>query len=194
MLVVLMTHGDRRKSVSRSVFGGLSEQGRAEVKSAANRFWELRKRHARELDGDKFAIEKVVSSPMARCVETAVLFAKELNEFTNSPKAQGSPHVSELHLRQELKEKQYPERLARQDLAAVIDGESVGAMLVCTHGDLAGALPSTVELAPDSQDGGWFELRPVVACVEVEPATGFENAQVLCCEGYRAGSWENLLS
>jgi hypothetical protein len=32
MLVVLMTHGDRRKSVSRSVFGGLSELGRWAIK------------------------------------------------------------------------------------------------------------------------------------------------------------------
>lgn len=192
MLVILITHGDRRKSISRSVFGGLCDQGRTEVKSAANRFWALRNRHAKELDGNKLAIEKVVSSPMARCVETAVLFAKELSEFTNSPQAKVGPHVSEIHLCQELKEG--PEKLTCQDLAAVIDRESVGAILVCTHGDLAGALPPTVELSATSQDGGWFKLRPVIALVKVEPDTGFQNAQVLCCEGYHAGSWENLLS
>jgi phosphohistidine phosphatase SixA len=192
MLVILISHADRRKSVSRSVFGGLSDQGRAEVESAANRFWALRNRHARELDGNKLAIEKVVSSPMARCVETAVLFAKELSEFTNSPPAEGSPHVSEIHLRQELKEG--PERLTREDLAAVIDHERVGAMLVCTHGDLAGALPRTAELGANTQDGGWFKLRPVIALAKVEPGASFHDAQVLCCEGYRAGSWENLLA
>jgi len=191
MFVILLTHADARMVEPRYAMRGLTEDGRKDVKRAAWRFRELVPEIDPALHEKSLVIGKIVSSPLARCLETVIVFAKELSDFTKT---------SEIWVSERLREKR-GEQLTADDLAAVVDEGEVAVMLLGTHGDLAGALPCSAPLDRDKENsegknliqGAWFGPRPVLVLVEHEPGVPWDSAQVLCCEYFNGSTWESLL-
>ena len=181
MLVIFVTHADSRRTKEPTMFRCLTDQGREEVKRAANRFQDLAKRALADQFNQKLIIEKIVSSPKARCVETALLFADELRSFTKT---------SDISISNNLDEKR-DGILTSKDVIAVLDAEEAQAVLVACHGDLANALPQTGIRSQEIQ-GGWFKQRPVVAMVDYDRKEAWERARVLFCDGYDVAVWRSL--
>ena len=71
MIINCITHAAARDK-KKHPFRGLTEQGWREVNGAAEQFRKL-------IDEETPAIETIISSPKARCVETAILFAKAIS-------------------------------------------------------------------------------------------------------------------
>ncbi|MFD2070122.1 phosphoglycerate mutase family protein [Azotobacter chroococcum] len=181
MLIICITHADARRTKASHIFRSLTEQGREEVRHAANRFQELAMRILRDQYDKKLSIERILSSPKARCIETALLFADELRDLTKT---------SDISISEKLDEKQ-DGILTSEDLVSVIRNENSQAILIACHGDLANALPPSALRSQENQ-GGWFKQRPVFALIDYDPEAGWESAKVLCCEGYEASPWKNL--
>ena len=80
MFITCITHTDARDKKEHP-FRGLSKQGWREVENAAERYRAL-------IDDQTPKIDVVVSSPKARCVETAVLFAKEVSDLAATSEIQ----------------------------------------------------------------------------------------------------------
>lgn len=95
----------------------------------------------------QFAIAEIISSPMARCVETALRFSDAVKDITAT---------SEVRVRDRLKE-QRAGQLSAGDLVSVLDETISQAVLICTHGDLAGALPINATLDAKYNDKGWSQ-------------------------------------
>mgnify|MGYP000172442424 CR=1 FL=1 len=172
MLITCITHADARDKKTHP-FRGLTEQGWREVERAAERFRAL-------IDNETPKIEVVVSSPKARCVETAVLFAKAVSNLTTTSEIQldaglkaGSIGGNELF-----------------DLANSIQGRHI---LVSAHADLARALPVQAKMIPEAAKDGWFTTRPVLILVKYDAGQSWKSAQVLACEGLLDEEWRNLL-
>jgi phosphohistidine phosphatase SixA len=181
MLVVCITHAEARDP-EEHVFRGLTESGREQTKGAATRLRELLPDIAPALGDKPLTIEKVVSSPKARCVETVLLLAKQLSEFITT---------NEIHISDRLK---FGKMKEPRNLVDEVSEAKVEAMIVGTHASLACALPRSAKLPPDKLDEeGCFEQRPVLVVIDREPGMPWESAQVLYCEGYSGSSWENLL-
>lgn len=184
MWLICITHASARDVAPRHIFRGLSEAGRDEVKTAVVEFQKTLPAVAPALGSEALAIGKIVTSPMARCLETVLLFADELRAFTKT---------SEIHVSEQLKERR-GEQLRPDDLVAVVENERASVILLGTHGDLAGALPLSATLASDASDKGFFTSRPVVVVINYEPGTSWESARVLYCQGYKSQTWRNLLA
>jgi phosphohistidine phosphatase SixA len=186
MLLIIITHAEARSVEPRHSYRGLTENGREQVKRAAAEFYKMLPTIAPTLDGTTQAIGKIVSSPLARCLETVLLFADELQPLTKT---------SEVYISDQLKEKR-GEQLKPDDLVAVAAGARDEVILIGTHGDLAGALPLSTRLIDDAyaKDKSFFNLRPVVVVVDYEPGTPWESARVLYCHGYKDSPWKDLLA
>jgi phosphohistidine phosphatase SixA len=170
MITIFLTHADA-KIVKPDQFRALSKKGRADVEKLAIRFHEVVESIVPSLFSKEVSIGEIFSSPQARCVETVVQFADAIREFTSS---------SEIHVRRELNKK--PSPLSSLDVISVIDGTSSQAVLLCTHGDLVGALPRNATLRQDVVDNdGWFIPSPVLALVEYERKSDWDKAIVLWC-------------
>jgi phosphohistidine phosphatase SixA len=172
MLITCITHADARDKKAHP-FRGLTEQGWREVERAANRFKEL-------IDDETPNIEVVVSSPKARCVETALLFAKAVSDLVSTSEIQldaglkaGSIGGHELF-----------------DLANSIQGQH---LLISAHADLVRAIPSHVMLISEAVKNGWFATRPVLTLVRYEVGEPWDSAQILACEGLWDEEWRQLL-
>jgi phosphohistidine phosphatase SixA len=182
MLAILLTHADAHR-VERTRFRALSDQGRAQVDETAARFRTIIAKPDLDLSSDQLAIREIISSPLARCVETALRFSDAIKDFTET---------SEIRVRDRLRE-QRAGQLTAGDLVSVLDDISSPAALICTHGDLAGALPMSAALKPQYNTNGWFEgVRPVLVLVKYERGSEWNSANVLCCES-PANYWETLM-
>jgi len=172
MLITCITHADARNK-KKHPFRGLTKQGWREVESIAERFREL-------IDDETPKIEVVVSSPKARCVETALLFAKAVSKLTTTSEIQlsaglkaGSIDGHELF-----------------DLANSIQGQH---FLVSAHADFVRALPAHATMISGAAKDGWFTTRPVLILVKYDAGESWNSAQVLACEGLLHEEWRNLL-
>jgi hypothetical protein len=179
MIVIAVTHADATSRNPRS----LSEGGRQQALLAARRI--------RELIGKRVSLAAVVSSPMARCLETAIVVARELGESTSEDGSfQGRIHVAD-RLGQTDAGPRGPD-----DLFAVLSAYATGdygenrAVLLSTHGDLANMLSGACELVEGTASNGWFASRPVI--VGFDYASGHVS-RVSFCEVFRAGSWATCI-
>jgi Histidine phosphatase superfamily (branch 1) len=174
-MVVAVTHPDVTSRNPRS----LSEGGRQQALLAARRI--------RELLGKRTSLAAVVSSPRARCLETAIVVARELGETTR----EDGTYQGHIHVVEELDESETGPRV-RADLDAVLspfakeDSGQNKAVLISTHGDLANMLGGTCEFIDGMVSEGWFEARPVIAGFEYVSG---QVARVSFCEVFRGGSW-----
>jgi len=173
MLVTCITHADARGK--KHTFRGLTERGRQEAASAAKRFRGL-------VEEEVPRIGVVVSSPKARCLETAVLFAKAISDFRLIT-------TSEVEVNAGLK----AGSITGDELAKLANGIETRHLLVSAHADLARALPAHVELDSAAVKDGWFTTRPVLFTIDYEIGQPWEEARVLYCEGYVDEEWRSLI-
>lgn len=173
MFITCITHAAARDK--QHAFRGLTEAGWQEVNSAAQRFRTLT--NVDELP----RIGAIVSSPKARCLETAVLLAKALSDF-------GLLDASEVQVDAGLK----AGSIAGGELPAQANSTAAQHLLVSGHADLAKALPARFQLDAGAAKDGWFSTRPVLFSVDYEPGQPWENARVLYCEGLIDKRWQNL--
>jgi len=172
MFITCITHASARGK--EHAFRGLTEAGWREVKSAAQRFKAL---HEEEVP----RIGVIVSSPKARCLETAVLFAKALSDF-------GLLDASEVLVDAGLK----AGSITSDELPDLASSVETRHLLVSGHADLAKALPAGFKLAYGAAKNGWFSTRPVLFTIKYEVGQPWEEAQVLYCEGYAGNLWHSL--
>ena len=173
MLITAITHASARDKIH--TFRGLTEEGRAESEQAAERYRTLTA--GQEIP----VIEWVISSPKPRCLETVILFAKRLDDEAIAASsvevdgrlAAGNIDGSEL-----------------AELAATAEAVH---LLVSGHADLAKSLPDSVLLGDGAADDGWFQSRPVLFQIEIEPGRPWTAAEVRFCESLREGEWRSLL-
>lgn len=183
MLVLAVTHPDSAARSPRS----LSEGGRQQALWAAKRL--------REFVDKKVVLVAALSSPKTRCLETAILVAREFGETTKSE----TTSFDRINVRPELEEAKNP--ITPEALKQILDGvtkdieiaqhiTSDSAVLISMHGDLANALSESVTPAPRFASDGWFNVRPVIAvCDFVE-----SRLSVRSCEVLQAGSWTACLT
>ena len=172
MFITCITHADARGK--EHAFRGLTEAGWEEVENAAQRFKAL---HEEEIP----RIGVIISSPKARCLETAVLFAKALSDF-------GLLDASEVQVDANLK----AGSITGAELPDLASAAETGHLLVSGHADLAKDLPARFELARGAAKDGWFSTRPVLFTVEYEAGQPWEQARVLYCQGLVDGRWQDL--
>ena len=169
MLITCITHADARDK-KKHPFRGLTEQGWDEVNSAAERFRKL-------IKPETPPIQTVVTSPKARCVETAVLFAKAISQMTAT---------SEIQLDTNLK----AGSITGLELANLAGSTQVQHLLVSAHADLARALPAHIELVSGSVKNGWFTTRPVLFQIEYDVGEPWDSGRLSFCQGYFNGQWK----
>lgn len=181
MIITCITHADARDK-KKHPFRGLTERGWHETNSAAERFSELISGLEASQDEEFPSVETVVSSPKARCLETAILFAKAISDL-------GLIDVSEIQVDSGLKAGSITDD-ALVKLANDIRSQH---LLVSAHADLAQALPDHIELASESVKDGWFTTRPVLFTIDYKIGEPWNRAQVLYCEGYIDREWQGLI-
>ena len=172
MFITCITHTDARDK-KKHPFRGLSKQGWREVELAAERFREL-------IDDGAAKIDVVVSSPKARCVETAVLFAKEVSDLAAT---------SEIQLNASLK----AGSIDGQELFDLANNIQAQHLLVSAHADFARTLPEHATMIAEATKNGWFTTRPVLILVEYEPGKPWGAAKIVACEGLFGKKWRSLL-
>ncbi|MFD3003008.1 hypothetical protein ACFS7Z_21770 [Pontibacter toksunensis] len=181
MIVIILTHADA-ENVEPGQFRGLSHKGGVQVDEAASRFHSIVGKLVPELNSKQILISQILSSPMARCIETVLRFSNGVRGFTAT---------SEIRIAHRLREQRYGQ-LSAGDIVSVLDDTSSEVVLLCTHGDLAGALPVNAEFKPEVVKDGWFKSRPVLTIMEYDPKTKWEYAKILGCEA-KENNWETLL-
>ncbi len=172
MIITCITHCDARDK-KKFPFRGLTEKGRRESDLAEVRFREL-------ITVETPKIETVISSPKARCVETAVLFAKAISDLLST---------SEIQLDATLK----AGSIHGEELFELANGSECRHVLVAAHADLARTLPPHAKLLAEAAKNGWFTTRPVLILLNYEPGDSWDAAQVLACEGLVGEEWQHLL-
>lgn len=180
MFVTCITHADARGKSQ--AFRGLTEQGWREVESAAERFRELMEELGTNQDEAMPRVKAVVSSPKARCLETAVLLAKAISDFKLID-------TSEVQVEANLK----AGSITGQELAELANSLRTPHLLVSAHADLAKALPAPDILASEATRDGWFTTRPVLFTIDYEVGEAWDEARVLYCEGYIDEAWQDLV-
>ena len=174
MFVTCITHADARGK-KKHAFRGLTERGWKEVYGAAERF--------RELSEEEIPrIGVIVSSPKARCLETAVLFAKAISDFKFID-------TSEVQVDAGLK----AGSITGHELADLAARMRAQHLLLSAHADIAKALPAHVELVSGAVKDGWFTTRPVLFTIDYEVGEPWGEARVLYCESYVDTEWQSLL-
>ncbi len=180
MLILAVTHPDPISRNPRS----LSEGGRQQAFQAARRL--------RELVGKRVSLTAVISSPKARCLETAILIAREFGETTRDD----GTYDGHIHVVPELDETHGAANSVRNlnETIRPFLHDSVEAadkgILLAVHGDLANMLISSTTFSEEAASGGWFKNRPVIAIFDYAPG----KIMVRHCETIKAGSWTSCLS
>jgi phosphohistidine phosphatase SixA len=181
MLISCITHANAR-SKKNHVFLGLTEQGWGEVDSAAKQFNALIAGQGNVQGEYMPRVDAIISSPKARCLETAVLFAKAISDY-------GLVTTSEAQTNAALK----AGSIGGDELVELANSTRMRHLLVAAHADLAKTLPSRVELVPSAVKDGWFTTRPVLFSIDHEAGEPWDQARVLFCEGYIDDEWRNLI-
>ena len=126
--------------------------------------------------------DQIVSSPKPRCLETAILFAKALDN--------ASVEASSVAVDAGLAAGE----IEGGEVAALAAGADAAHVLVSGHADMVKTLPPGTSLAAGAADGGWFAVRPVLFQVEIEPGRPWEEATVHFCSALVDGEWQDLLA
>lgn len=146
MRIIIVTHAETRGEAPRL----LSDVGKDGIKEIAGLI--------RVVMGEEFRLEKAVSSPAVRCIETALLIMDEiagdkLRRLDTDPRLMAANEPME------------PEQLHRALSDYGCDG-----LLVIMHADLANALPEKEGIKnSDIVKEGWFQARPVLALLDWKP-------------------------
>jgi len=111
--------------------------------------------------GERYRIQKAVSSPAVRCIDTALLCLEEI----------GAEDVSKIDT---------DHRLARLDKAdkleaVIMDNAQEGLAIFC-HADLGGVLPNKQNINHIKE--GWFEVKPVLVIMDWGPGRKWEENTV----------------
>jgi phosphohistidine phosphatase SixA len=157
MRIILVTHAETTDAAPRP----LSKKGTKEAKAAAGRI--------RKLMGDGFRVTKAVSSPAVRCIETALVIAKELSgeklrRLDTDPRLMAAREPME------------PDQLERAIKDYACDG-----ILIVLHADLANALPKRERIGGVTD--GWFQTRPVLAIIDWEEGRPWDENGLLTLLG-----------
>ena len=149
MKVVLVTHAKTANRPPRR----LSLTGKYEVEQVIDMI--------KGRMGDGYRIQKAVSSPAARCLDTALLCLEEI----------GAPDLNRVETDRRLTRLDSPDKLE----GVIRDNAQEGLAIFC-HADLGGVLPhkERVEKVKD----GWFEPKPVLVILDWGPGRTWENATV----------------
>jgi hypothetical protein len=101
--------------------------------------------------------------------------------------------TSEIRVRDRLRE-QRSGQLSAANVVSVLDDtlSQVSLVLVCTHGDLAGAIPTSAIVDSKYTKGGWFTIRPVLVVVEYDRDLSGTTRRY-CVASRRALNWGTLL-
>jgi phosphohistidine phosphatase SixA len=188
MLITCITHAHAKEDT----FRALTKQGTLEANSAAEKYRELARSLVKSgsYQPDALAIDCVVSSPLPRCLETVILFAKELSEYCNS---------SQIQIDNGLRAGGITGRSLAELVQNLAAESSVKHVLVSLHADLARALPERARLdleASEAVKNGWFQMRPVMVMLDYPVGQGtnsWEDAKILSCEGTFHSPWKSLL-
>ena len=149
MKVVLITHAKTSNKPPKR----LSFTGRFEVEQVVDM---LKGRL-----GDRFRIQKAVSSPAARCVDTALLCMEEL----------GAEDLSRIDTDHRLS------RLDKADkLEGVIRDNAQEGLVIFCHADLGGVLPGKEKISGTKE--GWFEHKPVLVIMDWGPSRNWADNTV----------------
>jgi phosphohistidine phosphatase SixA len=182
MFAIFLTHADA-KQVTPPAFRALTEAGRGQVALVARHFLSVMDDVIPGLSTAELAIGEVLTSPSARCVESALLFADSLLKYMST---------SDIRVRDRLREQRHGQ-LSEGDLVSVLDDTTSPVVLACTHGDLAGALPANVAIKSEFNDRGWFKnARPVLAVVQYDRGSAWSDARLLMCDAISNGKVNSL--
>ena len=173
MLITAITHASARDKEHN--FRGLTEAGQSESVRAAERY--------RALTAGQTvpAVEWVLSSPKPRCLETVLLFAKALANDqveTSSVEVDGGLAAGSIE---------------GDELASLAATGEVAHLLVSGHADLVKTLPESARLRAGAAGSGWFQTRPVLFQIEIEPGRPWSEATLNFCESLVDGAWRNLI-
>ena len=174
MYITAITHASARDKESN--FRGLTRYGQEESRGAAQQYKTL------AAGGNLPLIDQIVSSPKPRCLETVILFAKSLgNEAVAASSVLVDPDLA-------------AGEIEGGELGAVAKSSDARHLLVSGHADLVKTLPAGTSLLEQTEDGGWFTVRPVLFQVEVAQNQSWQESAVLFCYGLLEGRWQSLLA
>jgi broad specificity phosphatase PhoE len=111
--------------------------------------------------GERFRVQKAVSSPAARCLETALLCLEEI----------GTEDISRVDTDRRLARLDKPDTLE----SVIRDNAQEGLAIFC-HADLAGVLPHKEKLLRVKE--GWFEVKPVLVIMDWGPSRTWQDNTV----------------
>jgi len=155
--IVLVTHAEASEDAPRA----LTDAGVASAEQSAARIAHIM--------GKAWRVNKAVSSPAVRCVQTALvilgtLSGEKLRRLDTDPRLMAA------------RDPMGPEQLFR----ALADYPCEG-LLVVLHADLANALPGGCR--PQGCRDGWFTERPVLCILDLEPGGPPDSARIFLLEG-----------
>jgi hypothetical protein len=174
MMVIGITHPDAASRNPRALSAG----GRHQALLAARRM--------RDLVGDTISLGTVLSSPSARCLETAIIVAREFGETTK----EDGIYDGRVDVSSHLEAGKIPRTPA--DLSAAlscVNGNELWhnrAALMAVHADLANMLSESCAFDAKVAFEGWFRIRPVVSVFEY---TEGRAPEVRSCQTLDGGSW-----
>ncbi len=149
MKVVLVTHAKTANRPPRR----LSLTGKYEVEQVIDMI--------KGKMGDGYRIQKAISSPAARCLDTALLCLEEI----------GAADLNRVETDRRLTRLDSPDKLE----GVIRDNAQDGLAIFC-HADLGGVLPHKERV--DRVKDGWFEPKPVLVILDWGPGRQWENATV----------------
>lgn len=174
MNLTAITHASARDKEHN--FRGLTAAGQEESVSAADPYRELAS------GGKAPAIDRIVSSPKPRCLETVLLFAKALaDDSIRASSVAVDPGLAAAEIEGD-------------ELAELATTSHAEHLLVSGHADLVKTLPAAASLIEGAADGGWFSVRPVLFQVQVQPGQEWDDATVRFCSALVNGEWKSLLA
>jgi len=111
--------------------------------------------------GERYRIQKAVSSPAARCLDTALLCLEEI----------GSDDISKIDT---------DHRLARLDKADKLEGvirdNAQDGLAIFCHADVGGVLPGKENILNVKE--GWFQAKPVLVIMDWGPGRAWSENTV----------------
>jgi len=187
VLILAVTHPDAISRDPRS----LSQGGRQQALFAARRMRE------NQLDNPGIYLCAVVSAPSARCLETAIIVAREFGETTYwNGECDGvievrnelaSGPVDQEQINAVLNSLQIPKQEDKPRERGV-----KRAVLLSVHADLARMLEKSTEFDSQWVSDGWFARgAPIIAAFDFEDR---QLGAVKFCEAFQQASWISCIS
>jgi broad specificity phosphatase PhoE len=84
VFLICVTHAQARNVEPQESFRALTEEGRADVEQAAARFLSILPDVIPDLESGRITIDLIVSSPLARCIETVIIFTDVIRRLTRT--------------------------------------------------------------------------------------------------------------